>query len=345
MSLDAKFQAIWYRNRRTLAWPLLLALSGLFGIAVRMRRYAFRRGLATKIRVSRPVVVIGNLSVGGTGKTPLVIWLAQELIARGIRVGVITRGYGGRATDWPQVVTSRSDPALVGDEPVLIAARTQAIVVAGPDRVADAKRAIELGAKLLLSDDGLQHYPLERDLELVVLDSVRGVGNGRLLPAGPLREPLARLGDTNLLVLTDKSGFRPANTSIPCGDVPRVRVDLKAREAVNLVDGERRPLEAFRSGPVHAVAAIGNPDSFFAALESAGLIVDKRALPDHAGLTAEDVSFPGDGPVLMTEKDAVKCHPFAVKRQWAVPLAVEVSPEDRVLLWKLLEPLAARTET
>jgi tetraacyldisaccharide 4'-kinase len=345
VSLDAKFQAIWYRNRRTLAWPTLLALSALFGLIVRIRRSAFRLGLAKKTRVSRPVVVIGNLSVGGTGKTPLVIWLAQELAARGIRVGVITRGFGGRATDWPHVVTERSDPALVGDEPVLIASRTQAIVVAGPDRVADAKRAIELGAQFLLSDDGLQHYHLERDLELVVLDAQRGVGNGRLLPAGPLREPLSRLGGANLLVLTDKSVFRSENASIPVGEVPSIRVDLEAREAVNLVDGERRSLETFRSTPVHAVAAIGNPESFFAMLESAGLAVDKRALPDHAALTAADLTFPDEGPVLMTEKDAVKCHPFAVKRQWAVPLAVNVSPADRALLLKLIEPLIGRTPT
>src|SRR5262249_19865751 len=162
--------------------------------------------------------------------------------------------------------------------------------------VADAKRAIELGAEFLLSDDGLQHYYLERDLELIVLDANRGVGNGRLLPAGPLREPLSRPAGTNLFVLTDKSGFPAENASIPVGEGPCIHVGLKIHEAVNLVDGERRPLVAFRSSPVHAVAAIGNPDAFFAALESAGLEVDRRALPDHATLTAEDVKFPGEAP-------------------------------------------------
>src|SRR5262249_10328440 len=154
------------------------------------------------------------------------------------------------------------------------------------------------------SDDGLQHYYLERDLELIVLDASRGVGNGRLLPAGPLREPVSRPAGTSLFVLTDKSGFSTENASIVVGEGRRVRVGLTIREAINLVDGERRPLEAFRSSPVHAVAAIGNPDSFFAALEAAGLTVDQRPLPDHSALTAEDVKFPGEAPVLMTEKDA-----------------------------------------
>jgi tetraacyldisaccharide 4'-kinase len=171
----------------------------------------FRVGVLRSIKVSRPVIVIGNLTVGGTGKTPLVIWLANTLTAQGYRVGVITRGYGGKARHWPQRVEADSQPDMVGDEPVLIARQTQAVVFAGPDRVAAALQAIAAGAQLIISDDGLQHYRLQRDLEWVVVDASRLFGNAHLLPAGPLREPIRRLSEVNrVLVISVASNRYPS---------------------------------------------------------------------------------------------------------------------------------------
>ena len=181
--LDAFFQRLWYERAARWLSILLLPLSWVFGAVVALRRWAYRSGLLTSHRAGRPVVVVGNISVGGAGKTPLTIWLASQLAARGVRVGIILRGYGGRADQWPREVTSATPVIDVGDEAVLLARRTSAIVIAGPDRVADAQRAIARGAQIVLSDDGLQHYRLTRDCEIAVVDAQRGLGNGRLLPA------------------------------------------------------------------------------------------------------------------------------------------------------------------
>jgi len=323
--MDAWFQRVWY-GRSPWAW-LLWPLSLLFAFVSAIRRVGYSIGVFRKIRVAQPVVVVGNITVGGTGKTPLVIWLAQQLSRRGYRPAVITRGYGGESRSWPVDVAAESDPALVGDEAVLLAKRCGVPVVAGPDRVADAKRAIERGANVIISDDGLQHYRLARDFEIAVIDGTRSLGNGMLLPAGPLRESRRRLGSVNAVAVT----VRLDQSSIDSNLIRHkpIIVQRVIREAHSLRKAEVRPLSSFAARPVHAIAGIGNPETFFAALRAYGLDVDSRPLRDHAALSKADLTFNDNAPVFMTEKDAVKCRELADERCWAVPLQVDVHDTDR----------------
>jgi tetraacyldisaccharide 4'-kinase len=305
-----------------LLWPLSL----VFAMFASLRRGLYRLGIFKSQRVARPVIVVGNITVGGTGKTPFVIWLTQQLRERGLLPAIITRGYGGRAAQWPQIVTERSDPLEVGDEAVLLAQRAQAIVVAGPDRVADAQRAIELGADVIVCDDGLQHYRLQRDAEIVLFDAARGAGNGLYLPAGPLREGLHRLSSVSLVVL-HRRGTTQASQLIQFPGAVQVSSELGSVQS--LVNAEQRSLSSFAGQSVHAVAGIGNPDAFFTSLRAAGIIVDGKALPDHAPIAASDLTFDDVLPVLMTEKDAVKCRAFADSRCWSVELKLLVPPEQK----------------
>ncbi len=282
---------------------------------MRLRRAAYRRGVLPGHRVGVPVVVVGNVAVGGTGKTPLVIWLAGFLAERGWRPGVVCRGYGGGATAWPQPVRADSDPREVGDEAVLLASRTGAPVIAcGPRRVRAARDlARDGGCDVVISDDGLQHLALARDLEVVVVDGERRHGNGRCLPAGPLREPLACLADVDLVV---------CNGDARSGEFAMALVPAPAQRVAG--GGARRPLAAFADGLVHAVCGIGNPPRFFAMLRKAGLTLREHAFPDHHPFRPRDLDFGDDAPVLMTEKDAVKCRGFAGPRHWYVPVSAEL---------------------
>ena len=334
-SADSFLQRVWYDRHAQWLSFLLLPLSWLFGALVACRRAAYRSGLLSRVRVRRPVVVIGNVTVGGTGKTPFTIWLAAQLQAKGVRVGIVLRGYGGNSSQWPRDVSSDSAPEEVGDEAVLLASRTGAIVVAGPDRVAAAQRAVERGAELVLSDDGLQHYRLVRDREIVVIDGLRSVGNRRLLPAGPLREPVSRLAQADLRVVSWRDGSARPLTPVPA----TIQVWARLAQATALLGGETRSLEAFKGSRVHAVAAIGHPQQFFAALRQLGIEVEPHALPDHARLTAADISFPDALPVLMTEKDAVKCRAIADQRHWAVRMDVMVSEQDAAAVRAMLDRL------
>ena len=311
MSLDTRLQQQWYGGARASLY--LLPLSWLFGLLIAFRRWAFRVGVFSSVKLSRPVIVVGNLTVGGTGKTPLVIWLANALAAQGHRVAVITRGYGGKASYWPQPVLAGSDPVLVGDESVLIAQQTTALVYAGPNRVASAQQAIQAGAELVISDDGLQHYRLQRDAELAVVDGSRLFGNGRLLPAGPLREPPSRLEEVSLVLLNQRLKRQSATLS-----VPHLSYRVGLTQLRSIKTGELRSLASFFSQQVHVVTGIGNPQAFLQALRELGLRLDARVFPDHASLTVDDIEFGDALPVLMTEKDAVKCRRFAGTRHWAV---------------------------
>lgn len=331
-SADSFLQRVWYDREAQWLSLVLLPLSWLFGLVVACRRAAYRIGLLRRVRVARPVVVVGNVSVGGTGKTPFTIWLATQLQAKGARVGIVLRGYGGNSSHWPRDVSSDSDPQEVGDEAVLLATRTAAIVVAGPDRVAAARRAIERSAEIVLSDDGLQHYRLARDREIVVIDGRRGVGNRRLLPAGPLREPVSRLAQADLRVVSWRDESSRPLTPVAA----TIQACARLVEATALVGGETRPIEAFKGMRVHAVAGIGHPQAFFAALQQLGIEVAPHPLPDHARLTAADIHFPDDLPVLMTEKDAVKCRRFADRRHWAVRMDVVVSEQDAAAVHAML---------
>lgn len=339
MSADSTLQRVWYERAPFLLFVLLLPLSAVFAALSALRRFAFRRGMLRTVRVAKPVIVVGNITVGGTGKTPLTVWVVEFLQSRGLKVGVVMRGYGGKARSWPQEVTAQSSAAAVGDEAVLIAARTGAIVVADADRVAAANRAIALGAEVIVADDGLQHYRLQRDAEIAVVDAERGLGNGYLLPAGPLRESAARLARVDLIVRTVRRG----------NEEGQQRAQLRARhevlEAQCIATGERRALSTFAGSQVHAVAAIGNPNAFFSMLREHGLEVDARALRDHAALGRRDIEPPGNAPVLMTEKDAVKCRAIASGRHWAVRLDVRFDEHDEQAISALLTRVAQAAPT
>lgn len=308
----ADFPAFWLE--RGFRSSSLLPLAALYGAVSRLRR---RRLVADARPLGVPVLIVGNIFVGGTGKTPLVAWLVAELSRRGHRPGIVSRGYGGQASEWPQDVNADSDPRLVGDEPVLLAQRTRQPVVVAPDRVAAARRLIEQhGCDVIVADDGLQHYRLHRDAEIVVVDAARQLGNRRLLPAGPLREPPARLDEVDLVVANGGA----------CAVTPH-GFELTPLHAVNLVTGEQRALtrEAFPSG-VRAVAGIGHPRRFFDMLEVRGLDVQSRAFPDHHRFSAADLTWGAlDRPLLMTEKDAVKCRGVATSDHWRVPVVAQLS--------------------
>ena len=305
---------MWYGPR---AWgwrlaPLSLPYTGV----VRVRRALFRRGFRLSHRVGVPVVVVGNIAVGGTGKTPLVVWLAHRLREHGFRPGVICSGYRGSARAWPRHVAADSDPAEVGDEAVLLARRTGGPVVADPDRVQAARYLVqEHRCDIVVADDGLQHYRLARDIEIAVLDGQRRHGTGWCLPAGPLREPVSRLESVDLVVTKGR------------GRDGEYRMELAGRTLRLAADDSVTidPAE-LSSSAVHAVAGIGNPCSFFQGLRDLGLQVIPRAFPDHHPFSADDIEFRDERPVIMTEKDAVKCRGFATARHWYLPVDAEVEP-------------------
>jgi tetraacyldisaccharide 4'-kinase len=325
--LQSLTQRIWYEDSAAV-W-LLLPLSWLFAGLVSVRRKLYERGVLSVVRVNVPVVVVGNLAVGGTGKTPVSIWLATQLKERGMWPGIVSRGYGGSVGHRPLQVTSASDPYIVGDEAILMAKRSNCPVVVHPDRVRAAQKLTDLGVDVIIADDGLQHYRLARQYEIAVIDGTRGFGNGRILPAGPLREPVSRLNSVNH-ALVNKSIMRSDRA---IGKLPAhlVVTDfyLKGTTARSLGEREEVPLAKFAGRQVHAVAAIGNPGRFFTFLESHGMQVIEHALPDHAKLTERDLRYDDSLDVMMTEKDAVKCSDLDVERCWYVPVEVEVEqPQD-----------------
>jgi tetraacyldisaccharide 4'-kinase len=307
--------AHWYRRSALAA--ALAPLAWLFCRVTAARRGAYRRGLLRTHRLPVPVIVVGNLTVGGTGKTPLVAWLAGVLREAGYSPGIVSRGYGGRTPVWPQLVRPDSDPREVGDEPVLLARLSGCPVMADPRRVRAAQALLEqYGCNVIVSDDGLQHYALARDIEIAVVDGLRRFGNGRCLPAGPLRERVERLDSVDLVVVNGEGGPGERGMRL-VGDVAR-----------NLSDGRVRPLSAFDGDTVHAVAGIGHPARFFEALRGHGLRVIEHPFADHHAFRATEIDFGDMAPVLMTEKDAVKCERFATARCWSVPVRAE--PDARV---------------
>lgn len=316
----------WYTRN---PWLILLTpLAVIYCLAVWLRRFLYRAGLLRSHGLPVPVLVVGNLTVGGTGKTPLVAWLAGRLKQSGYRPGIIARGYRGRARHWPQQVRPDSDPVMVGDEAVLLAGCSGCPVAVAPRRVQAARALLEHHAcDMILSDDGLQHYALRRDIEIAVLDGIRRMGNGYCLPAGPLREPAGRLDEVDLVVV---------NGLVRHGEFP---MKMKCAAAYSLSDGaEVRDLKSFRGRSVHAVAGIGNPDRFFAALRQAGLAVEEHAFPDHHHFLPQEVDFHDGRPVIMTEKDAVKCRGFALKNTWYVPVTIEMGQDFEA---RVLERVAA----
>ncbi|MEN8133806.1 MAG: tetraacyldisaccharide 4'-kinase [Pseudomonadota bacterium] len=305
---------LWYE--KNIVSILLLPIAWLFAAVVRLRRTYYRFWNRRHTPLPVPVIVVGNITVGGTGKTPLVIWLARFLKKQGFTPGIVSRGYGGRSESWPQFVTARSDPAMVGDEPVLIASHCACPVAVAPRRVKAARSLLSrYPCDVLISDDGLQHYALSRDIEIAVLDGERRVGNGYCLPAGPLREPPARLREVDFVIVNGKAspGHRQTDNEYA--------MEISIHRAVNLMHpGLVRDLEDFRGESVHAIAGIGNPERYFNMLRDRGLNIVAHAFADHYRYTPADLQFAGEESVLMTEKDAVKCKGFARANYWYLPV-------------------------
>lgn len=309
-------------------WRLLLPLSWLYGLVSGGIRLCYKLGLKRAWRAPVPVAVVGNLTAGGNGKTPVVIWLVERLQQRGIRVGVVSRGYGGKAAAYPLLLTADTTTAEAGDEPVLIYQRTGVPVAVSPNR-ADAVKAIlaHHDVQIIVTDDGLQHYRLARDIEIVVIDGERRFGNGWWLPAGPMRERAGRLKSVDATII---NGGSPQPGEIP--------MRLEPGLAVNLRTGERCDVAQLTN--IVAMAGIGHPPRFFATLEACGVKPQKCiALADHQSLTYSDVSAFSDAgqTLVMTEKDAVKCRAFADDNWWYLPVDAHLSGKrPEVLLNSLI---------
>ncbi|MDD9824246.1 MAG: tetraacyldisaccharide 4'-kinase [Gammaproteobacteria bacterium] len=323
-SVHGFLERLWYEEH-SLA-PALLPLSWAYRAAVGLRRFGYRVGALRRHRLPVPVIVVGGLVVGGTGKTPLTAWLSEFFGRHGYRPGIATRGYRGRARSWPQRAFPGSDPRMVGDEAVLLAQRSPHPVAADPNRARAARSLVErCGCNLILCDDGLQHLALERDLEIVVVDGQRRYGNCYCLPAGPLREPLSRLARADMIV---------ANGRCKHGEFPMRCLPAPLRSLLDPL--QRSPLKDWVGRRVHAVAGIAGPGRFFSLLRRAGLQILEHPLPDHHRYRARDIRFADNLPVIMTEKDAVKCYPYADARHWCLPLQVVMGPAFQHRLLRLL---------
>lgn len=335
--LDGWFQSLWYGGspwRRPLAWPLV-PLSILFGLVTAARRRAYRRGWLAVRRAGVPVIVVGNLTVGGTGKTPVVAWLAALCRELGLSPGIVSRGYGAPLPDGPRLVSPDDAAGDVGDEPLLLRRLTGLPVCVHPDRVLAARRLAAEGVDILIADDGLQHYRLHRDLEIAVVDGVRRLGNGWLLPAGPLREPRSRLLSADLVLATGGAAG-PGEHAIGY-----------AIGGLRALDGSvRTTLDVLAGTAVRVVAGIGNPARFRDQLVAAGLRVELLPVPDHGRVDLGALARDGGAPIVMTAKDAVKYRPVAGGCPvWVAELTLGVPPELERNLRRRLSALAGKERT
>jgi len=313
---------IWYEGAAS--YQVLLPLSGLYWLLITVRRCLYQMGLLGRWHASVPVIVVGNITVGGTGKTPITIWLSRELRERGFSPGIVSRGYGGSKASSSMRVDSASDPMVVGDEPVLLARRTDCPVVVDANRARAAQMLVDDGVDVIISDDGLQHYRLLRTYEICVIDGARGLGNRLLLPAGPMRETIDRLGEVDQVLINGR--ISDANKDLSVVEQNAIQFELLATEVRRLNGSLTRPIERFAGTTVHAIAAIGNPARFFDMLRAHGMQVIEHAFPDHAKLERKDLEFGDDFEVLMTEKDAVKLDRMSVDKYWAVPVETNIDP-------------------
>ncbi|RLA42300.1 MAG: tetraacyldisaccharide 4'-kinase [Gammaproteobacteria bacterium] len=315
----------WYKKR---GWTLLLApAAGLFQAVAFVRRRALQGRYQGK-GYGVPLIVIGNISVGGTGKTPLIIALARQLKDRGIRAGIVSRGYGGNAGSQAMAVTGQTAVEQCGDEALLIARRTGCPVVVCADRVAAVEHLLAQNElDLILSDDGLQHYRMHRDAEIVVIDGKRGLGNGLCLPAGPLREAPRRLQDVDWVVVNGGQRKSSLQGILPAG-LAVSDMTLQAKQFTRVGSGETISIEQWCHGQsVHALAGIGNPERFRDTLVALGLKPQLHSFPDHHQFVAGDLCFDDDWPVAMTAKDAVKCEDLAANDCWFLEVEAIVAPE------------------
>ncbi|MDD4963132.1 MAG: tetraacyldisaccharide 4'-kinase [Gallionella sp.] len=352
-----------YWHRRHPLHLLLLPMSWLFGALAAGRRVLYRVGIFKSVRLAVPVMIVGNISVGGTGKTPLTLALARQLVERGFHPLIVSRGYGGNAQQ-PQRVLQDSTAEQVGDEPLLMARRGLCPVWIGRDRVAAAQAALAQHPEcdVMLCDDGLQHYRLQRDVEIVVVDGVRGFGNGWLLPAGMLREPIRRLQTVDAVVVNGgNSGYEfirtsPARAKIdgesvrihshPQADAhpPAFSMQLSGKQFVNLLNPQQTAQATdFQGLRLHAVAGIGNPQRYFDHLTSLGLSFTPHAFPDHHPYAKTDLAFEACDALLLTEKDAVKCPSFADARFWVLRVEAQIEPALIELILRKLPPHGCKT--
>ena len=308
---QVEIDRIWYGGEPAPMWMRILV--PVYRMLRAVVRLSWRSGLRKPTRLPVPVIVVGNITAGGTGKTPLVLALIEALRERGWKPGVVSRGYGGSAIA-STLLDDNPDPAIVGDEPSLIRHRSGVPVAIGRNRAQAARLLLDVGVDVILADDGLQNPSLARDIEICVIDGQRRFGNGELLPAGPLRDPIGRLRDFDFIVC---NGGAPQSNEFLMG--------LNGDKAQRF-DGieESQLLSAFSGSTVHAVAAIGNPQRFFDSLRQHGIELIEHAFTDHQALTAKDLDFGDELPILMTEKDAIKCTLFADPRSWKVPVTAEL---------------------
>lgn len=331
--LDQWLQRVWYEGGG--AYWLLLPLSGIYWLLITLRRCLYRFGILSPQDVGVPVIVVGNLTAGGTGKTPTTVWLAKALKERGFQPGIVSRGYGGSQSSSPMRVDAASDPAVVGDEPVVLARRSGCHVAVAEQRVRGAAMLIEDGADLIIADDGLQHLRLARSYEICVVDGSRWLGNRLVLPAGPLRETPSRLSQVDQILVNGQHRETGQTTT----EQNAIEFMLVASDVCRLNGSLLRPIERFAGTTVHAVAAIGNPRRFFDMLRAYDIQVIEHMFVDHARLNIDMLSFNDDFDILMTEKDAVKLGTRVSDRFWYVPVELQM---DSALAGPWLEQIESR---
>ena len=300
-------------NKIRLTNLLCLPLSAVFFVVSRLRYYCYKLGLFRVCHSPIPVIVVGNITVGGSGKTPIVIALCHHFEKQGKRVGVVSRGYGAKHFQDALLVKSTTPTSECGDEPALIASETNACVVVAKKRPLAVKYITEHAlADIIISDDGLQHYAMARKVEIAVVDTTNGLGNGLLLPAGPLRELPSRLKSVDIVIHNGESGFDISSR-------------LVAVQFVNVATGEVKPLGHFKSVRCYAVAGIAKPGRFFDTLKTLGVDIIKKPFADHHSFSNNDLDFDAEYPILMTSKDCVKCRDFATSQMWYLTVNAELS--------------------
>ncbi len=330
-----------WQKRGWWAW-LTAPLGGLVCLLAGIKRHAYQSGRLQQNKLSVPTIVVGNLSVGGSGKTPLVAELAGQLHEAGYRPGILCRGYKGKADQWPQFVTPDSDPQLNGDEPVMLALQTGCPVMAGPDRSRSAQILIDQHhCDIIISDDGFQHLKLARDIDIVVIDTARGLGNRWCLPSGPLRESSAALKSADMLVLHGKP-----NTSVPglpSGPV-RCAMQLMTGEIYKLADRSAKlNPEHTTHQRFHAIAGIGHPQRFFASLREHGLEFVEHCFPDHHAYDPSELVFSEKLPLITTEKDAIKLARLQLPGEiWVLPVTARLDAEFNTFIVNKLNTLSPR---
>jgi tetraacyldisaccharide 4'-kinase len=329
-----RFSQLWQQENITT--HALKVAAWCFGKIVKLRKTAYQRGFLSTTNFSVPIIVVGNITTGGVGKSPLVAVLANWLKKLGFKPGLVSRGYGGQSTSWPQQVMPSSNPDEVGDEPVMLACLTQCPMVVDPNRVRAVKTLLEKSdCNIVLSDDGLQHYALGRDIEIAVVDGQRRFGNELLLPAGPLREPIERLQAVDFVVVNGEQA-----------DADEYAMQFVGGACYNLIDPEKKlDIKELQGVLVHAVAGIGNPERFFSQLEALGLTIQRHPYPDHYRFRQSDIDFGANVNVIMTEKDAVKCRKFAGVSHWCLPIIPKLDPQFLTKLQQKLDQVVELKQT